>query len=366
MMKAKRYILFLFTFFSCGISAQNIVFQDANYVVHYKLIGDTVRLTVESLGDNSLELDNDGTLDVADDFVQLMWDQNASGGIDFGNQIDLYYQYDSTQTNNLCVGHITGPSTKTSCGTAGTNGYASVKLGASVYSATSHVIYDFTIPRVELDYDDYLCANLSVKIHNGGEPLANTKKVPSSSDTYFVGDGENVKLYPDVDLGDDINACVGDTVWANYDYPFYFWNTTTTNKYVIVVNYLEDYGMTLIGDNCTLSDSIKVNVLNDSYCSSSSYGFPNVLTPNGDAMNDIFEPLIGQDLLNQDWTGAKLKIYNRWGVKVYESPDNAYPIWDVRNEVGDVATSSTYFYTFQPPGENAPMVNGFVLVVNEL
>lgn len=364
-MNLKTTALLILLFFTFSIQAQVIVFQDNDYVIHYTTKDDSIRITIESLNDNSKELDTDGVLASSDDFVQLMFDLNASGGIDFGSQVDLIYQFDSTQTNNLCSSHITGPSAITTCGTSASNGYANVKLGTSVYQASSHLIWDFVIPKAELDYSNTLCTRLSVNIHNGGDPLNTVTKIPSSSDQYFVSDYNTISLYEEADLGDqNINVCVGDTIWANADYPFYFWNTTTDDKYVIVVNYLDEYGLTINDNTCTISDSVKVNILTDSYCAGSTYGFPNVVTPNDDGANDIFQPIIGMDLLNQDWTGAKLKIYNRWGVQVYESPDNAYPIWDVRNELGEIVTTGHYFYTFLPPN-NSPRVNGFFMVFQE-
>ena len=170
----------------------------------------------------------------------------------------------------------------------------------------------------------------------------------------------------DLGLGEDlVSVCVGDKINANVtDYPYYFWNTTSVDSFAVIVNSIKEYGFVMKDNTCIISDSIKVNILNDAYCTSVTYSFPNIISPNDDNRNDDFKPILGQDLLNQDWTGAKLKIYNRWGVSVYESPDNAYPLWDIRDEMGTIASSGTYFYTFMPPGENMFLVNGFFMVVN--
>lgn len=364
-MKFKLIAIFILFVFATSIQAQIIVFQNSTHVVHYSKEVDTMVFVVEVLNDNTIDLSTGSGATSNDDFAQLMFDFNASGGIDFGSNVDLIYQHDSSLVDNICVGFITGPSAITSCGTASTNGSSMVKLGTSIYGASSHLIWTYKIPLSELDNGNTLCARLSVNIHTGGDPLASTVKIPASSDTYFVDDYNAIMLYEEGDLGADINACVGEKIYANDEYPYYFWNTTSSDEFAIIVNFMSEYGFTMSDNTCTISDSIKVNILNDAYCASSTYGFPNVLSPNDDNLNDTFEPIIGQDLLNQDWTGAKLKIYNRWGVSVYESPDNAYPIWDVRNEVGDIASTGTYFYTFMPPGENALMVNGFFMVINE-
>ncbi len=365
-MNLKLIAFFTLVLISISIQSQTIVFQDSDHVVHYTMVNDSLKITVEVLNDNTINLSTTSAATVNDDFVQLMFDKNTSGGIDFGSQVDLIYQYDSTLNNNICGSHVTGPAAITSCGTATTNGNASVKLGISLYSATSHLIWSFCIPKQELDNGNTLCARMSVNIHTEGDPLASTAKIPASSDTYFVDVYNPVMLYEVADLGADINACIGDTIWPNDDYPFYHWNNVPfAGQYTLVVNYMSEYGFKMDDGTCIVSDSLNVNILNDSYCAGSTYGFPNVLTPNGDDMNETFEPIIGQDLLNQDWSGAKLHIFNRWGISVYESPENAYPIWDLRNEVGDVTSSGTYFYTFMPPGDDATLLNGFFMVVNE-
>ena len=69
-------------------------------------------------------------------------------------------------------------------------------------------------------------------------------------------------------------------------------------------------------------------------------------------------------MLNQDWTNSKLIIYNRWGVKVYNSQNNSYPIWDMRTEIGTYVTPGTYYYTFLTPGENQQRINGFFTVIH--
>ncbi len=65
---------------------------------------------------------------------------------------------------------------------------------------------------------------------------------------------------------------------------------------------------------------------------------PNVITPNGDGINDIFY-LPGSEALRD----YKMEVYNRWGQKVYESTNPNLPIngggWD-----GGDQPDGTYFY----------------------
>jgi gliding motility-associated-like protein len=75
----------------------------------------------------------------------------------------------------------------------------------------------------------------------------------------------------------------------------------------------------------------------------------NVITPNGDGANDLFEI----DGL-QFWPRTKLTIYNRWGQAVYKSED-------YRNDWGTDAAEGTYFYLVEP--SNGKNLQGVLKVV---
>jgi gliding motility-associated-like protein len=66
--------------------------------------------------------------------------------------------------------------------------------------------------------------------------------------------------------------------------------------------------------NCTGTDSIQIRVLND-------YAVPNIFTPNGDGLNDLFEIAID----NENIELVKFEIYNRWGDLIHK--DISKP-WD--------------------------------------
>lgn len=51
---------------------------------------------------------------------------------------------------------------------------------------------------------------------------------------------------------------------------------------------------------------------------------PNAFSPNGDGVNDVFE-IYGKFLKT-----SKLKVFNRWGEKVYDSMNNPFAQWDGR------------------------------------
>ncbi|PWL24501.1 MAG: hypothetical protein DCO96_13555 [Fluviicola sp. XM-24bin1] len=78
---------------------------------------------------------------------------------------------------------------------------------------------------------------------------------------------------------------------------------------------------------------------------------PNVITPNGDNINDFFF----LDAVNT--TNIRLKITNRWGNLIYEgSGDN--PMWDGTNISGDPVEDGVYFYYYEAEGTSDQMISG--------
>lgn len=66
---------------------------------------------------------------------------------------------------------------------------------------------------------------------------------------------------------------------------------------------------------------------------------PNVFTPNGDGINDIFKI----NLSGENLTNFNINIYDRWGLLVFTSPNINYK-WDGRTTSGLRVVSGTYFY----------------------
>ena len=72
-----------------------------------------------------------------------------------------------------------------------------------------------------------------------------------------------------------------------------------------------------------------------------SYTLPNVITPNGDGFNDVFEPKVtGLSLI----TGAKTIIFNRWGNILWDTDDPLIQ-WDGKSKQTKMdCPPGTYFY----------------------
>ena len=96
-----------------------------------------------------------------------------------------------------------------------------------------------------------------------------------------------------------------------------------------------------------------------------SYTLPNVITPNGDGFNDLFEPIVrGESLI----LGAKAVIFNRWGNILYDT-DNPLIQWDGKSrQTGLDCSPGTYFYvcdiTYQgETGEEQLHLQGSITIV---
>jgi gliding motility-associated-like protein len=74
---------------------------------------------------------------------------------------------------------------------------------------------------------------------------------------------------------------------------------------------------------------------------------PNIFTPNGDKVNDVFR-LIGSSLNEITAT-----IYDRWGNKVYDVTSETGNIgWDGKNLQGKDCPDGTYFYIIKAKGDD--------------
>jgi gliding motility-associated-like protein len=69
--------------------------------------------------------------------------------------------------------------------------------------------------------------------------------------------------------------------------------------------------------------------------------FPNVFTPNGDELNDVFRPIPAALLDVLEFT--EFKVFNRWGQVVYDGKSNNNRGWD-GTQNGKLAPSDVYVY----------------------
>lgn len=132
---------------------------------------------------------------------------------------------------------------------------------------------------------------------------------------------------------------------SNYQYHWDF-GVDPVNGGPLFSQYFEEHGtypLTLaITDQygCTYDTLGIVNISKG--VSPSDFTVPNVITPNGDGVNDY---LAMPALLDECFT-YKILITNRWGNVVFEM-DNQTSVFDGRNKNGNELTDGVYFYQVQ-------------------
>jgi gliding motility-associated-like protein len=126
-------------------------------------------------------------------------------------------------------------------------------------------------------------------------------------------------------LPDTIYRCAGETISIspanlNYNDWNYLWSTnhTTTSLFVDLEGL---YSLRISKGNCMYTDQVYVKDYEDLWV-------PNVITPNGDNLNDVF-------VIENLQRPISLTVYNRWGNVVYnnESYYNTWSATDVANGV---------------------------------
>ncbi|MBO7618631.1 MAG: gliding motility-associated C-terminal domain-containing protein [Bacteroidales bacterium] len=110
---------------------------------------------------------------------------------------------------------------------------------------------------------------------------------------------------------------------------------------------------------------VSVRIGHDEPAEEFSYELPNVITPNGDGYNDVFEPKVkGLSLV----LGAKTVIFNRWG-NILCDTDDPLIRWDGKSKQTKMdCPSGTYFYvtdiTYQgEAGEEKLHLQGSITIV---
>jgi gliding motility-associated-like protein len=100
----------------------------------------------------------------------------------------------------------------------------------------------------------------------------------------------------------------------------------------------------------------------DVYTSGYEPLLPNVFTPNGDGLNEVFG--LPQNLPANYFSAFSMRVYNRWGSLLYET-NNVNEPWDGSFE-GSIMAEGVYFYIINTTDgcNNQNEYNGFVHLLN--
>jgi gliding motility-associated-like protein len=124
---------------------------------------------------------------------------------------------------------------------------------------------------------------------------------------------------PGVKLSEKGYLCAGSTtpLDAGADFSSYSWQDGSTGRYMNIAG--EGLYWVVVADtlHCIGSDTVRVQK-----CAGNIY-VPNAFSPNGDGLNDIFRVFASPD----DVAEFNMKVFNRWGEKVFES-NSVVSGWD--------------------------------------
>ena len=133
----------------------------------------------------------------------------------------------------------------------------------------------------------------------------------------------HVYTQPTINLGSDSSICAGSEAIVLTDYinsgitgASWLWSTGATGPSITVTAAGSYYATVSLG-GCTATDS--VNITDNCYLA-----VPNIFSPNGDGVNDYFNP---RDYLKGLRT-FKLTIFDRWGQVVFETTSLDGRGWD--------------------------------------
>ena len=123
----------------------------------------------------------------------------------------------------------------------------------------------------------------------------------------------------------------GDGITSKENNPLHAYLTNEKYTVILILN---------SGSQCPDTAQAVIPVENDGI--SDTLFIPNIFTPNDDGNNDFFE-IAGMD--NPCINVNKLSIFNRWGLKVFETEGSQLK-WDGRSN-GNPLTEGTYFYVLE-------------------
>lgn len=170
--------------------------------------------------------------------------------------------------------------------------------------------------------------NYTLQVNNGGIGCNSSGNVQI-----------DINPIPVVNLGKDTTICEGSMITlqsdSNYPNALYSWSTGETT-HAITVRDSGTYSLSITNlPDCKGTDEIHLAV-HDCNC---FMQIPNAFSPNGDGLNDVFEPMKGFICPVENYL---LRIYNRYGQMVFSS-ENPATGWNgyMNSKKADLGT---YFY----------------------
>ncbi|MES2800309.1 MAG: gliding motility-associated C-terminal domain-containing protein [Bacteroidota bacterium] len=146
----------------------------------------------------------------------------------------------------------------------------------------------------------------------------------------------NTTLNPVISVSNDTLICIRDTIELSASGgASVVWSTGEIAENIFVTPLSTTvYTVAVTSGACSVNESITVAVEN---CDNDHFiEFPNVFSPNGDGINEVFEPILYENVET-----ILFSIYNRWGNVLFSSSEQTIS-WSGAN-----AVEGTYFYTLR-------------------
>ena len=239
----------------------------------------------------------------------------------------------------------------------GEYGARSVDVEGCEFSRTVKITEN-PLPVIVFDSDNIICANKVRTLDCGIDDVkylwntgANTRTItPDAAGWYQVTVTDKkgcvstdsiemeLKTLPQIALPPDTLMCDGNVLPLNvawHDALSYVWQDFSGGE-EFVVEQPGTYSV-VVGNYC--GETRDEMVVRYRYCG--EFIFPNIITPNGDGINDYFK-IKGLDEYVKDW---HIDIFNREGRRVFHS-DNYHNEWNAPD-----VKDGVYFYVFYKDGD---------------
>ncbi|MCL4282436.1 MAG: gliding motility-associated C-terminal domain-containing protein [Flavobacteriales bacterium] len=147
-------------------------------------------------------------------------------------------------------------------------------------------------------------------------------------------------------LGADRDFCIGDSLLLEPDLPdgaTFSWNDGHSDLSRMITT-PGVYALNYAVQGCFAVDSILLTVEDCAY----GVEMPNIFTPNGDGVNDVFRPVAFQGVAS-----ASFVVYNRWGQEMFHTtrPEAG---WNGRNLSGQPVPDGVYFWVLEHVPDQQP------------
>ncbi len=147
---------------------------------------------------------------------------------------------------------------------------------------------------------------------------------------------------------DSLALLVADT--GNTNYAWHYYGTAGSgyngqDSIQIPVTDINKVYVTYKHNGC--ADTAKVIITVSTFNAFRPNDLVNIFSPNGDGRNDLFYPFyqanFNQSQINRQEQSYELKVYNRWGLLMYETTEYNKP-WDGKTKGGSDAADGSYFF----------------------